>query len=83
MSDAKSFKNIYWDEVSIEKKYSNENKLHLDKYLKSKIEEAVKELLPLLILRYSSRQKIWTPDKKRPRGKLTTAKMWIFFFSKS
>ena len=56
VSDTKSFKDIYWDAVSIEKKYSNENKLHLAKYLKSKIEEGVKELLPLLILRYNGEE---------------------------
>ena len=40
--------NIYWDAVLIENKYSNENKLHLAKYLKSKIEEGVKRIISIV-----------------------------------
>ena len=59
------FKNLYCSPLSLSKTYSIENKLHLVKYLELKIDEGVKDLLPLLILRFNGEELI---RKKQQKG---------------
>ena len=65
VSDVNLFKNLYCSPLSLSKTYSIENKFHLVKYLKLKIDEGVKELLPLLILRFNGEELI---RKKQQKG---------------